>query len=222
MAPVHDVDWMVVIDQKVETDTVSAALSDVRTKLQSRYQDTPLRTQNRSVGLLFPDFSIDVVPAVVRKAGGYQIPDIAAGKWIYTNPPKHVELVTKQNGATSGMAAGIVRAMKVWNRSSGTRLKSFHLEVMTLRGLDKKPDSFAQGVREAFDQVAAAVMKACGDPAESGNTLDGYLGGQAARDEIAKACKDAARQVGEAIAEEALGRHGPATDRMRKVLGAPF
>ncbi len=223
VAPVHDVDWMVVIDQaRFENGTVASALGEIQSKLQGAYPGTALRPQNRSVGLLFQDFSIDVVPAVLRKAG--QVPGSRTSKartWIYTNPPKHAELVTEKNGVTSGMAAGIVRALKVWNGNSGARLKSFHLEVMTLRGLGKTPDSLAHGVREAFDRLTVAVTKSCGDPAESGTTLDGYLD-KPARDKIAEACKAAAAEIGTAMTEDAGGKSGVAVDRVRKVLGTPF
>jgi hypothetical protein len=222
IAPTHDVDWMVVLDKtKFEEADAAKVLGEVRDSLQHAYSEGTLRVQNRSVGLDYPDFGIDVVPAVSRAKGGYHIPDVKAGKWIYTDPPKHTELVTEKNLTTDRMAAGLVRTLKVWNRKAGMGLKSFHLEVMTLRGIEKKPESFAQGVRDAFKHVAGAVTKSCGDPAQSGNVLDAYLDG-VKRSAIAKACEDAAKVMELAIAEDARGDSGVAVNRVRELLGGPF
>lgn len=215
--PLHDVDLMVVLNRSgPEEPVVDVLLRELYAELARAYPDVSKRVQNRSIGLHFVDFGIDVVPALERREGGFRIPDVKAKKWIYTDPTKHEELVREKNRMTDGVAADLVKALKVWSRDRTMGLKSFHLEVMVLRSIGQKPATFAQGVRDVLLAVSGAVGSSCGDPGLSGGRLDDYLE-QSARQAIAGHCRSAADEMGIVMREDAAGRSSEAIARVRKV-----
>ncbi|WP_437485792.1 hypothetical protein WME75_01850 [Sorangium sp. So ce1014] len=220
--PLHDVDRMVVLNRTgPEEPAIDDLLRDLCAGLARDYPDVATRVQRRSVGLCFVDFGLDVVPVLERRQGGFRIPDVLAKRWIYTDPIKHEELVREKNRMTDGVAANLVKALKVWNVNKSIGLKSFHLEVMALRSLGQKPTSFAQGLRDVLLAISGAVGSSCGDPGLSGGQLDAYLD-QAKRQAIAEHCRRAADEMGSALREDAGGRSSHAIDRVRRLLGSPF
>jgi hypothetical protein len=75
--------------------------------------------------------SIEVVPVFKRAAGGYFMPDPAAGTWIATNPKRHHELSIDKNKACDDKYVPLVKMIKGINRELGEPVSpSFLLEVM--------------------------------------------------------------------------------------------
>jgi hypothetical protein len=216
--PIGDIDLMLVL-QRSRSDDPVMLLDEIRDVLAEKYSG--VRRQNRSVGILYGDFRFDVVPAIVRSRGGYHLPDAGSQKWIFTYPEKHNDHAKKVDQGTGAMAIPMVRMLKSWNRRQLAGLKSFHLEVMVLRALGTKPASYAEGTRDALRSVARAVRSSCGDPAESGNTLDTYLS-TLQRDQIARRCQEASDQLSRAIELDQQGKPGEAIRLAREVFGAPF
>ncbi|XXY45289.1 hypothetical protein WME91_35315 [Sorangium sp. So ce269] len=220
--PLRDVDQMVVLNRPgPEEPAVDELLRDLLAQLRRDYPDVSARVQNRSVGLHFVDFGLDVVPALERRQGGFRIPDAEARRWIYTDPIKHEALAKEKSRLTDGMALDLVKTLKVWNGNRSVGLKSFHLEVMVLRAVGQKPTSFAQGLRDVLLAVAGAVGSPCGDPGLSGGRLDLYLD-EPRRRAVAGHCKNAADEMGLAIREDAGGRSSHAVERVRTLIGSPF
>lgn len=217
--PVDDIDLMLVLNRPRPAHP-RLLLEELRDTLAGKkYRD--VRLQNRSVGILFDDFRFDIVPALARSRGGYDIPDSKTGKWIFTNPEQHIELARQKDQATGAMAIPIVRMLKSWCRQKGIGLKSFHLEVMVLRALGRKPASYAEGTRDALGSVAQAVRSSCGDPGQSGNVLDTYLS-PSQREQIARQCAEARDQLTSAIRLEQQGDAAGAIRLARAVFGHPF
>ena len=216
--PVDDIDLMVVLERP-RPDHPRLLLDALRDTLAGKYQG--IRMQNRSVGILFGDFRFDIVPALARSRGGYDIPDSNTGKWIFTNPEKHNELAKQVDGNTGAMAIPTVRMLKSWRRQKGIGLKSFHLEVMVLRALGWKPAGYAEGTRDALGRMAQAVRSSCGDPGQSGNVLDTYLS-SGERVQIAGQCAEARDRLTEAIRLQQQGDAAGAIRLARGVFGAPF
>lgn len=137
------------------------------------------RKQKRSMGLAFPGFRMDVVPAVKRNGGGYFIADLdlPSPHWRFTHPKKQKEFTAKQDQSCGQMAVPLVKMFKHWNTIHHLGLKSFHLEVMVLRSLSAKPESYAAGAQQVLSKLVSAIQQSCGDPGESGGKLDEYLSG---------------------------------------------
>ncbi|MEH1126474.1 CBASS oligonucleotide cyclase [Micromonospora sp. CPCC 206061] len=131
-----DVDIFLVIDpdgpqggyrHRPPLDVLNALLAVLRDKWPDAHRD--------GMAIVIPYggdvMSIEVVPAFKRSAGGYFIPDPAAGSWIETNPKRHHELSIEKNKACDGMYVPLVKMIKGINRELGEPVSpSFLLEVM--------------------------------------------------------------------------------------------
>lgn len=82
-----DVDIFVILDPHYYArDGQQKLLEAVQKTLLKTYTRTPrIRPDGHAVTITFTDFKVDVVPAFLRKGGGYLIPDAANKRWISTD-----------------------------------------------------------------------------------------------------------------------------------------
>jgi predicted nucleotidyltransferase len=209
--PLHDVDMMVVLDPaRIDTSTPAAMLRGVMETLRPHYPTA--RPQGRSVGLLFGDFSIDVVPAL-KTVTGYTIADVdpndatAPTRWVATQPRAHTERMLRANERSKGIAAALVALLKHANREHATKLKSFHLETMVLDAELSFQGGFANTIHAALTALAARVKVQCVDRGGAALRLDEYLA-EIPRREIAERYRNDANTFAEAMRSDdvALGR----------------
>ncbi len=96
-----------------------------------------IRRQNRSVGIRFRDFDVDIVPALWD--GNEQhlalIPDRESNKWMITSIPLHLEFL-KNRDKTYRPYAKTIRIVKAWKRSNRVNVPGFALELLTVKALD--------------------------------------------------------------------------------------
>jgi hypothetical protein len=113
--------------------------------------------------------SIDAVPALEAGKEVYEIPDKVTGKWVKTNPKKHMEQATAKNDELDGCWVPLVKMVKGWNRANGKPIKpSFLVEVMA-EGLVEAPFStYPNEVRNLFAAMEANVGSSWPDPAGLG------------------------------------------------------
>jgi len=226
--PINDVDLFVVRSEQyreigkipIPRDQLLEELSAV---VREVFPNQTPRRQNRSLGILFPEFRIDVVPAFARTGGGYFIPDRGTGTpdWLYTNPDKQAAFTAAIDRSTGQMATPLVKMMKVWNRNRSVGLKSYHVEVMVLRALNGKPPSFAEGMKTLFERIEHAIKRSSGDPGESSGTLDAYLDPHS-RDRAAEEARQAATKMTEALGLVSLKREMEAIRIVADLIGQPF
>lgn len=87
------------------------------------------------------------------------------GRWISTDPKKHVDLWAASNKAHNGDLVPLIKMVKAWNKSRDV-FKSFHLEVITrhvLTGI--RIDSYPSGLRYFFDKARDHIKVKLPDPA---------------------------------------------------------
>jgi Second Messenger Oligonucleotide or Dinucleotide Synthetase domain len=183
-----DVDIFIVLDPKYcEADGQSALLDSVKKALRKTYTKTPdISPDGHAVTVTFTDFKVDVVPGFYRKGGGYLIPDAQLGRWLATDPKKHVEIWTAANKAHKGDLVPLIKMLKGWNKSRGL-LRSFHLETLTLTILDNvRIASFPSGVRYVFDKARDKIDKELPDPAGYNDDVAAHVNTQEAIDKIVK------------------------------------
>jgi hypothetical protein len=166
--------------------------------------------------------SIDAVPAFEAGKDVYEIPDKVTGKWIKTNPKKHMEQATGKNGELDGRWVPLVKMAKGWNRANGKAIKpSFLVEVMA-EGLVEAPFStYPNEVRNLFAAMEANVGSSWPDPAGLGPPVSDQMTAElvtAAR----KALQEAQRKAALAMRAEETGRQGEALQIWREVLGDYF
>lgn len=166
--------------------------------------------------------SIDAVPAFEGVKDIYEIPDKVTGKWIKTNPKKHMEQATDKNKELGGCWVPLVKMTKGWNRANGKPIKpSFLVEVMA-EGLVEAPFStYPNEVRNVFAAMEANLGATWADPAGLGPPVSDQMTSElvsAAR----KALQEAQRKAALAMRAEETGRQGDALRIWREVLGDYF
>ena len=174
-----DVDVFIVLDPLYfQQNTPQSLLERVRTRLRVTYPETPRISKNgQAVTITFTDFGVDVVPGFLREGGGYLIPDATGGRWLSTDPKRHVEIWSAANQAHEGDLVPLMKMFKAWNRAHSEFLRSFHLEALTLAVLNNVTISdFPSGVRYVFERARSAFTQPLLDPAGYGGNL-GVRGG---------------------------------------------
>ena len=166
--------------------------------------------------------SIDAVPAFEAGKEIYEIPDKITGKWVKTNPKKHMEQATEKNDELDSCWVPLVKMAKDWNRANGKPIKpSFLVEVMA-EGLVEAPfSSYPNEVRNLLAAMEANVGSSWPDPAGLGPPVSDQMTPElisAAR----TALQEAQRKAALAMRAEETGRQGEALRIWREVLGDYF
>ncbi len=219
-----DVDAFIVLDpQYYRQHTPQSLLERVRTRLRATYPQTPRISKNgQAVTITFTDFSVDVVPGFHRQGGGYLIPDATGGRWLSTDPKRHVEIWTAANQAHDGDLLPLIKMLKAWNRAHSGFFRSFHLEALTLAILNNVTiTDFPSGVRYVFEHARTAFTRALPDPAGYGGHLGDYVDLMAGA-EIADRLETAYQRALDAEARINQDRIDLAFDRYRQIFGDYF
>lgn len=226
--PLSDIDLFVVLHWGKYSDIYynngdpSKILYRLRSILKRAYPQTPIKIQNRSVNLDFSDFGFDVVPAFRNEAGFYRIPDRNKGIWIKSKPKHHDSILSSANSKCDLKLKPIIKMFKSWNRSNREKLKSFHIEVMSLKAFKDGIDtSFQQAIRRFFDWTDFSLNYPCYDPANTTNQIDDYLT-STERTNIKSKLQNAKSEAGKALGYERNERHNEAIRRWRDLFGYPF
>ncbi len=172
-----DIDIFIVLDPKYYGEANQAALlASVKRALLKTYPTTPdISPDGQAVTITFTDFKVDVVPGFYRKDGGFLIPDSQVGRWIPTDPKKHVELWSAANKAHNGDLVPLIKMVKGWNKSRDL-VRSFHLETLVLSVLQGVTiSSFPSGLRYVFDKARAKIKVKLADPAGYSDDVAAYL-----------------------------------------------
>ena len=154
-----DVDVFVVLDPKYyNVGGQRPLLEKVKRSLRKTYTQTPdIRPDGQAVTITFTDFKVDVVPGFYRTGGGYLIPDAGLGRWIETDPKRHVDLWSASNNAHNGDLVPLIKMVKGWNKSRKL-FRSFHLEVLTRSVLEGvRISDFPSGLRFVFDKARGKI-----------------------------------------------------------------
>lgn len=175
-----DVDIFVVLDPGYHRYGPAGLLDITKRTLLSTYTRTPDISRNgQAVTIRFSDFVIDVVPGFYRNGGGYLIPNSITGKWLETDPKKHVTIMTDANKAHGGDLVPLIKMIKGWNKSNGSFFRSFHLEVLALEALNNvRITDFPSGLRFFFDKARTLVRGKNLDPAGYGDDIGSYINSQ--------------------------------------------
>lgn len=175
-----DIDIFVVLDPGYHRYGPAGLLDLAKRTLLSTYTRTPDISRNgQAVTVRFSDFVVDVVPGFYRNGGGYLIPNSITGKWLETDPKRHVTIMTDANKSHSGDLVPLIKMIKGWNKSNGSFFRSFHLEVLALEALNNvRITDFPSGLRFFFDKARTLVKGKNLDPAGYGDDIGSYINSQ--------------------------------------------
>jgi hypothetical protein len=219
-----DVDLFCVLDPGYYYSAGQAWLLNlVHEVLRQTYSTTPRISPNgQAVTIRFTDFVVEVAPGFHRQSGGYLLPSPAERRWIETNPKTHETFIAIANATHDGKLVPMIKMIKAWNRNSGSRLRSFYLELMVesiLRSV--RISDYPTGAAYVFDHAQRAVAYKQFDPA-------GLDGGQVAGlarggvDEAAAALALAHNRALDAFRLQRAGQTRQARARWRQIFGDPF
>ena len=148
-----------------------------------------------------------------RTGGGFLIPDATLGRWIETDPKKHVEVTSASNKAHGGDLVPLIKMLKGWNQSRGV-LRSFHLEMLALSVFtDVTISDFPSGARFFFDKARAKMSVKLPDPAGRSDDVAFHVNTQEKIDKIVERLQWACDRALEA---EQLARNGNVTGAFGK------
>jgi Second Messenger Oligonucleotide or Dinucleotide Synthetase domain len=162
-----DIDVFVVLNPKYhKASGQQSLLTSVKAALRKTYTQTPdIGPNGQAVTITFTDFKVDVVPGFYRTGGGFLIPDATLGRWIETDPKKHVDVTSAANKVHKGDLVPMIKMIKGWNKSRGV-LRSFHLEMLALSVFTNVTiTDFPSGARFFFDKARAKISVKLPDPA---------------------------------------------------------
>lgn len=220
-----DIDIFVVLDPKYFEQNGQASLLDkVKRVLRKTYTKTPEISRNgQAVTISFTDFKADVVPCFRRNGGGFLIPDSVMNRWIPTDPKKHIDVWQQANKAHDGDLVPLMKMIKAWNVSHSWLLTSFHMEVLTLRVLDKvRITDFPSGARYVFDKARAHISIQVGDPAGYGTDVGAYINTQEKIDAVVTRLDAAHQRAYQAEQLASQGKIGDAFGKWRIIFGNYF
>lgn len=163
--------------------------------------------------------SFDVVPAFERDGGGWEIPDVARGRWIATNPKEHHQASTKKNNDCSARFVPFVKMIKGINREFDEPIEPpFLLEVMA-HALVKPPfGRYQDEVRWFLATAADRVAERWPDPAGVGPDINETWGTVEER-LAANSLREWLSIAEEAIHLEDDGQERAAVEEWRRLFG---
>lgn len=220
-----DIDVFVVLDPSLfKQDGQAWLLEKVKAALKKTYPTTPKISRNgQAVTITFTDFTVDVVPAFNRQGGGYLIADSVNGRWIATDPKKHVDIWSTANSTHQGNLVPLIKMIKAWNRQNGAFFRSFHLEAMILGILNNVTiNDFSSGSRFVFDKARQAARSGTYDPSGYSGNLADYLNTQQKVNDVVSRLETAYSRAVEAENLEKQGRTSLAVDKWRLIFGDYF
>jgi hypothetical protein len=229
--PLHDIDLFLVLDSAKHADVYpsstvkpSAVLEKVQAALVAAYPNNPVKLQTRSVNIQFttPGIGYDVVPAFETRDGQFMIPDVDRGAWINTNPEAHKKALADANIKAGSKLDALIKMAKHWKSHSGTKLRSFHLEVMAYGAFTSPPATYPEGLRDLFAHLATSILSSCPVPADIGGpNIDAGMT-QTERTTIRTALTQATVSARQAIALNTEGRTEEAHGIWRGLLGPVY
>lgn len=219
-----DVDVFVVLDQSYYESNGQASLLDkLKRVLKKTYDTSDISRNGQAVTIFFSDFRVDVVPGFYRSGGGYLIADPVLGRWIETDPKRHVKIWELANKEHDYNLSPLIKMIKGWNRVHSQLLRSFHLESLVLQVIgDISITSFPLTVGYVFDQARTQIQYPVIDPAGYGGNVGAYLNTQTKVDEVVSRLDSAHRRAVEAVSYQEANKIQQAYEQWRLVFGGYF
>ena len=230
--PLHDIDLFLIFTASGsgKANPPGEFLKRVMDALEEEFPGKQARLQNRSVNIEFNGTGIgfDVVPALEdpQHPGIYWIPDMRQGKWIKSNPRRHMEACDTANASAAQRLKPLVKAIKRWNQLQGKPVPSFLLEVMAYAGIgsfrpDLKLSVYAQGMAHLFKFMSERILSEWREPAGLGPSVNSGVGeGHLLQGQ--QRLTGAARKAGRALELERLGDTPGANALWRELLGTDY
>jgi len=115
----------------------SQLLQEVKRVLAASYPNTELSGDGQVVVVRFSTCAVEVVPAFELTTGQYYICDTNAnGRYKAIDPKAEIQHVSTSNSLSNGNTRHLIRMAKCWQGFCNVPLKSFHIELLTIKFLE--------------------------------------------------------------------------------------
>ncbi len=231
--PANDVDVMLVLDREEYWEQFGEnsrkLLEFMKRQLKKIYRNTTMRIQTHSIALLFTKGpKVDVVPGFLldEEAKIFQIPDKEFEGYIRTSPHQHQELITSHNNKYPNFIR-IVKMIKIWKRkitksnNNHLKLKSFHIEMLALKAINKNTSNYRDGVILFFKRAEDLIKEKLIDPINLSGDISSYLSEQNKKD-LSELMKEVNEKIVTLVDLENQGKHQDAISGWRGIFGHPF
>lgn len=166
---------------------------------------------------------VDITPAFPVKdfwgqPAGYYIPK-GDGGWQQTDPYKHHDFIATRNQELGGYLKPLVRLLKRWNSVHSSRLKGFHLEVMTQAIFSSLGSNTRDAVVMFFEYAGGRLH--VNDPAGYSGDLASSWSWQKQQD-VQQSFTTAHDRAAEALQAESGGNPAEAIRLWRIIFGSEF
>ncbi len=197
-------------------------INDLKKFLEGFFPGKLTKAKNRSVNIrLDNSYGFDVIPTFARKGGGYFVPDMEKGKWIYLEFKKYGEIIASANRSNGNKLTPMIKMLKCWNKNNGNVFDSFHLEILALKIFDTAIESYPMAILAFSSKAEKLVGVSCYDPAILERQIDEYLQ-SAQRLQIKGALISAAQSAQKAINLEATNYVREANVIWKLMFGLSF
>lgn len=193
--------------------------NNTKNALEKDYYVTPKRSALRISNKEKVDFHIDVVPGRFsdeNKEDAFLYQAEGEKKALKTNPDKHIEHVKG-----SGLQ-GTIKLLKLWKSRAGLDTKTFILELLTIKALEKMTDE--KGLDNCLVKMWSTLAEKIDDitiedPANpTGNDLSTIFN-DSAKHQLSTAAKQALARAKSNKWEEMFGTPVPKANRAQVVAG---
>jgi hypothetical protein len=198
--------------------------------LKHQYPKLRVEMTRRAATVAFPDFRLDVTPALAWHTGGYVIPDASGPMWVHSDPAGFAELLTALDRHHNNLVVPIIRMVKAWSRAAEAELEGYHIECMVHNHFAGSAYSrrwlvaYSQGLHEFFTALPDLLEDRCCDPVYD-TQVDAYLDQKLTlygRDQAIDHAADAAELATGARQQEETGLHKVAIATWRQLFGEGF
>jgi tRNA nucleotidyltransferase (CCA-adding enzyme) len=140
LLPLSDLDMVFYLHEKKFEFNFDNMLESVRKIVKGKYPNNEVRTQTKSVGLIFSDgFRIDIVPAYYPEGENLEervfIFNRKKEEWIETSIKLHLDFVSAYKKKFEKYSS-LVRLLKSWNNKGKYSIRSFVLELVVAKCVD--------------------------------------------------------------------------------------
>lgn len=169
IAPIKDLDVVVLTNYDRATTTPRVALNALRRALRKKYTgDDETVPNRRSILVDLPDttLTMDVIPAIASGDRDQHIwvPDRALNEWIKSHPHGHITLATDRHQASSEIGdrhlyKSTVKLLRWWRHRQLQGLrhpKGFLIEILCYEWTPVYASEWAEAVLTTLDGIAAA------------------------------------------------------------------
>lgn len=142
-----------------ESNGQSALLQEVKDVLQERYTKTKISGDGQVVVIEFEKYTVELVPAFLRKDNTFIYPDTHdGGSWKKTDPFSEQKATQEYNELSKGVFGDVCRMVREWKNTNGVVLGGLLIDTLCYK-LFSANDVYSQSGFEDYYSIMIDVFE---------------------------------------------------------------